>query len=133
LWTGSKDPAFRPQIDAYEEMMSPHGTDYTGVVRSGYRTHDKMEMLFDGECHHDELPGLRQLDWNTFRGHTMSLSVAPPARPPRLRDSRARSAPVLRHTLARRHLHHAHPLLDHRRPLPSVATSRPEQASGRFV
>jgi hypothetical protein len=36
-----------------------------------------MEMLFDGEFHHDELPGLRQLDWLTFRGHTMSLSVAP--------------------------------------------------------
>jgi len=73
----SKDPAFRPQIDAYEEMMSTHGTDYTGVVRSGYRIYDKMEMLFDGEFHHDELPGLRQLDWPTFCGHTMSLSVAP--------------------------------------------------------
>ena len=72
----SKDPAFRPQIDAYEEMMSTHGTDYTRV-RSGYRTYDKVEMLFDGEFHHDELPGLRQLDWPTFRGHTMSLSVSP--------------------------------------------------------
>ena len=73
----SKDPAYRPQIDAYEEMMSTHGTDYTGAVRSGYRTYDKMEMLFDGEFHHDQLPGLRQLDWPTFRGHTMSLTVSP--------------------------------------------------------
>jgi ubiquinone/menaquinone biosynthesis C-methylase UbiE len=73
----SKDPAYRPQIDAYEEMMSTHGVDYTGVVRSGYRIYDKPEMLFGGEFHHDELPGLRRLDWTTFRGHTMSLSVSP--------------------------------------------------------
>ena len=73
----SKDPTYRPQIDAYEEMMSSHGIDYTGAVRSGYRTYDKMEMLFDGEFHHVQLPGLRQLDWDTFRGHTMSLSVSP--------------------------------------------------------
>jgi ubiquinone/menaquinone biosynthesis C-methylase UbiE len=73
----SKDPVYRPQIDAYEQMMSTHGIDYTGVVRSGYRTYDKTETLFDGEFHHAELPGLRQLDWDTFRGHTMSLSVSP--------------------------------------------------------
>ncbi len=73
----SKDLAFRPQIDAYEEMMSAHGVDYRGVVYSGYRTYDKAETLFDGEFHHDELPGQRQLDWDTFRGHTMSLSVSP--------------------------------------------------------
>ncbi len=73
----SKNPAYRPQIDAFEAMMSTHGTDYTRVVRSGYRTYDRMEDLFDGEFHHDELPGSRQLDWDTFRGHTMSLSVAP--------------------------------------------------------
>jgi SAM-dependent methyltransferase len=73
----SQDPIYRPRIDAYEEMMSTHGIDYTGVVRSGYRIYDKPEMLFDGEFHHDELPGLRRLDWTTFRGHTMSLSVSP--------------------------------------------------------
>ena len=37
----SKDPAYRPQIDAYEAMMSTHGTDYTTVVRSGYRIYDR--------------------------------------------------------------------------------------------
>ena len=71
-----KDPAFRPQIDAYEQMMSTYGTDYTRVC-SGYRTYDKAETLFDGEFHHIELPGFRKFDWDTFRGHTMSLSVSP--------------------------------------------------------
>ena len=51
-----KDPEYRPQIDAYENLMSTHGTDYTRV-RSGYRTYDKMEMLFDGEFHHNEQIG----------------------------------------------------------------------------
>jgi SAM-dependent methyltransferase len=72
----SKDPAFRPQIDAYEKLMSTHGIDYTRV-RSGYRTYDRTETLFDGEVHQDQLPGQRQLDWDSFRGHTMSLSVSP--------------------------------------------------------
>jgi ubiquinone/menaquinone biosynthesis C-methylase UbiE len=73
----SKDPAYRPQIDAYEELMSTHGTDYTRVVRSGYRSYDKMDSFFDGELRQAQLPGLRQLDWDTFRGHAMSLSVTP--------------------------------------------------------
>jgi len=73
----STNPAYRPRIDAYENLMSTHGTDYGSVVRSGYRTYDKTQTLFDGEYHHDELPSQRQLDWDTFRGHTMSLSVSP--------------------------------------------------------
>jgi SAM-dependent methyltransferase len=73
----SKDPAYRPQIDAYENLMSTHGIDYTGVVRSGYRTYDRTETVFDGEYHRDALAGFRQLDWDAFRGHTMSLSVSP--------------------------------------------------------
>jgi SAM-dependent methyltransferase len=73
----AKDPAYRPQIDAYEHLMETHGPDYTRVVGTGYRTYDRMEDFFDGEFHHNELPGLRQLDWDTFRGHTMSLSVSP--------------------------------------------------------
>jgi ubiquinone/menaquinone biosynthesis C-methylase UbiE len=74
----SKDPAYRSQIDAYEQLMATHGLDYNHVVRSGYRTYDQTETLFTGEYHHDQLPGVRQLDWDTFRGHTMSLSVSPP-------------------------------------------------------
>jgi SAM-dependent methyltransferase len=72
----AKDPMYREQIDAYEQMMSTHGIDYTRV-RSGYRTYDRAETLFDGELHRTELPGVRQLDWETFRGHTMSLSITP--------------------------------------------------------
>jgi SAM-dependent methyltransferase len=74
----SKDSAYRPQIDAYENLMAMHGIDYTRVVRSGYRSHDTMEDFLDGELHQAQLPGVRQLDWITFRGHTMSLSVSPP-------------------------------------------------------
>jgi ubiquinone/menaquinone biosynthesis C-methylase UbiE len=72
----AQDPVYRPQIDAYEEMMSTHGTDYTRV-RSGYRSYDQMDKFFDGELHQAQLPGLRQLDWRTFSGHARSLSVTP--------------------------------------------------------
>jgi ubiquinone/menaquinone biosynthesis C-methylase UbiE len=73
----SKDPAYRPQIDAYEQMMSDYGTDYTHVVRSGYRTYEQMDGFFDGELHRTQLPGVRQLDWESFSGHAKSLSVTP--------------------------------------------------------
>ena len=72
----SKDPAYSAQIDAYEALMSTHGTDYVRV-RSGYRTYDKMDSLFDGELHQTQIPGWRRLDWNSFRGHALSLSVTP--------------------------------------------------------
>jgi ubiquinone/menaquinone biosynthesis C-methylase UbiE len=72
----SKDPAFRPQIDAYEALMSTHGTDYIRV-RSGYRTYDNADNFFDGELHRAQLPGVRQFDWPTFLGHAKSLSVTP--------------------------------------------------------
>jgi ubiquinone/menaquinone biosynthesis C-methylase UbiE len=72
----STHPSYRDQIEAYEFLMSTHGTDYTRV-RSGYRSYDKMDTFFDGELHQAQLPGLRQLDWESFRGHTMSLSVSP--------------------------------------------------------
>ena len=70
------DPAFQDQVPAYERLMEAHGPDYVRV-RSGFRSYDNMERLFDGEIHQVKLPGLRQLDWPTFRGHAMSLSVTP--------------------------------------------------------
>jgi ubiquinone/menaquinone biosynthesis C-methylase UbiE len=73
----SKDPAYRPLIDAYENLMCTYGIDYTRVVRSGYRSYDQMETFLDGELHQAQLPGLRQLDWTTFRGHSLSLSISP--------------------------------------------------------
>ena len=87
----SKDPVYRAQIDAYEEMMSTHGIDYTRV-RSGYRTYDKMDSFFDGELHQAQLPGTRQLDWTAFRGHTLSLSITPQPGHPKY----AAFAPALR-------------------------------------
>jgi ubiquinone/menaquinone biosynthesis C-methylase UbiE len=39
----STNPAYRPRIDAYENLMSTHGTDYGSVVRSGYRTYDALD------------------------------------------------------------------------------------------
>jgi ubiquinone/menaquinone biosynthesis C-methylase UbiE len=72
----SDDPACQAQIDAYEELMSRHGIDYTRV-RSGYRSYDKLDTFFDGELHQAQLPGLRRLDWDSFSGHARSLSVTP--------------------------------------------------------
>jgi len=57
-------------------MLSESGTDYL-QVRSGFLSYDKMDAFFDGEIHQAQLPGSRELDWPTFRGHTMSLSVSP--------------------------------------------------------
>jgi ubiquinone/menaquinone biosynthesis C-methylase UbiE len=70
------DPAYRAQIDAYENLMATHGTDYVRV-RSGFRSYDAMDTLFGGELHRDQLPGLRQMDWLSFSGHAKSLSVTP--------------------------------------------------------
>jgi SAM-dependent methyltransferase len=70
------DPLLLEQVAAYERLLAESGTDYARVL-SGYRTHDKMEAFFDGEIHQAQLPGSRELDWPTFRGHTMSLSVSP--------------------------------------------------------
>jgi ubiquinone/menaquinone biosynthesis C-methylase UbiE len=72
----SADPSFHDQIESYEHLLATHGTDYTRV-RSGYRTYEKVETFFDGELHQAQLHGTRQLDWTTFRGHSMSLSVTP--------------------------------------------------------
>jgi ubiquinone/menaquinone biosynthesis C-methylase UbiE len=70
------DPTFRPQVDAWEGLLAAHGTDYTRV-RSGYRSYEKMDNFFHGEIRQAQLHGTRQLDWPTFRGHAMSLSVTP--------------------------------------------------------
>jgi ubiquinone/menaquinone biosynthesis C-methylase UbiE len=70
------DPIFRPQIDAWESLLAEPGTDYTRV-RSGYRSYEKMDNFFRGEVHQTQLHSTREMDWPTFRGHAMSLSVTP--------------------------------------------------------
>ncbi len=72
----SKDPAYRSQIEDYEALMSAHSPDYVRV-RSGYRSYRNAETFLDGELHQAKLPGTRQVDWTSFRGHTMSLSISP--------------------------------------------------------
>ena len=71
-----KDPAFAAQIAAYENLLNAHSIDYA-LVRSGFGAYDKMQEHFHGEFQQTQLPGTRQFDWTTFRGHMMSLSISP--------------------------------------------------------
>jgi ubiquinone/menaquinone biosynthesis C-methylase UbiE len=72
----TKDPAFTVQIAAYEDLLAAHGVDYVRV-RSGYRTYERMDDFFDGELHQAQVHSTRLLDWASFRGQAMSLSVSP--------------------------------------------------------
>jgi ubiquinone/menaquinone biosynthesis C-methylase UbiE len=72
----SKDPRYRPQIEAFEQLMATCGTDYA-LVRSVHHSYENLETIFDGELHRAQLPGFRKLDWPTFVGHTRSLSATP--------------------------------------------------------
>ncbi|HWB32821.1 MAG TPA: class I SAM-dependent methyltransferase [Acidobacteriaceae bacterium] len=72
----SKDPEFAEQIAAYEDLLREHGTDYQ-KIRSGYRSYESMENFFDGELHQAQVHGLREMDWESFRGQVMSLSISP--------------------------------------------------------
>lgn len=71
------DPMYHEQIESFEHLLESHGPDYVRV-RSGFRSHDSLEQLFDGEMHQAQLHGTREVDCETFRGHAMSLSVTPP-------------------------------------------------------
>ena len=121
----SKDPAYRPQIDAYENLMSTHGIDYTGVVRSGYRTYDRIETVFDGEYHQMRSPA--------FASSIGTPSVATPCRSrsrpspatPTTTPSSARCATYFEVYSRDGDPHHAHHLLDYRRALPSRLESFP--------
>ena len=74
----TSDPEFHDQIQAFEALLSTYGTDYS-YVRSGYRSYEKMNNFLDGELRQEQIHRTRPLDWDTFRGHTISLSVAPKA------------------------------------------------------
>ena len=113
----SKDPAYRP---ADRRLRTPD-------VHPWPRLHPRRPLRLshlrqDGDASSTasstsrNSPALRQLDWDTFRGHTMSLSVSPQPGHPN-HELSARAAHLLRDVRPRRHLHHAHHLLDHRRAL----------------
>ncbi len=72
----SKDPAFVDQIAAYEDLLATYSADYVRV-RSGYRTYERIDDFLDGELHQAQVPSIRRLDWEEFRGQVMSLSVSP--------------------------------------------------------
>ena len=62
---------------AFEQILTTHGTDIT-YVRASYRVHENFEGIFASDHHNAELPGEQQLDWQAFRGQTLSLSMTPP-------------------------------------------------------
>jgi ubiquinone/menaquinone biosynthesis C-methylase UbiE len=78
---GSDDPAVAAQLAGFEDLLARSGTDYKHVV-GRYRTYENLSGWFDGEVHQAHINGTRELDWENFRGHTLSLSTAPRADSP---------------------------------------------------
>lgn len=68
-------PAFAEQMAAYEDLLARHGTDYV-LVRSGYRTYERMDSFLDGELHQEQVRSGRRMGWEEFRGQILSLSVS---------------------------------------------------------
>jgi ubiquinone/menaquinone biosynthesis C-methylase UbiE len=65
-----------PQSLAFEQILTTHGTDTT-YVRASYRVHENLEAIFRSDHYNAELPSEQHLDWQAFRGQTMSLSMTP--------------------------------------------------------
>jgi len=71
------DPEMKHQVAAFDQVIANAGTDYS-KVRARYGTYERINEWFgDGEMHQAEIHGTRELDWDSFRGHTLSLSTAP--------------------------------------------------------
>jgi ubiquinone/menaquinone biosynthesis C-methylase UbiE len=66
----------------FEHLLTHHGID-DNYVRAGFRVHDNLHESFAADHHHAEIDGEQQLDWETFLGQTMSLSVVPKIGNPR--------------------------------------------------
>ncbi len=66
----------------FEHLLTHHGID-DHYARAGFRVHDSLQDLFAADHHHAEIDGQQQLDWETFLGQTMSLSVVPQPGHPR--------------------------------------------------
>jgi len=71
-----------PQSRDFEHLLTHHGID-DHYERTGYRIHKNLDELFAADHHHAEIDGQQQLDWETFLGQTLSLSVVPQAGDPR--------------------------------------------------
>jgi len=72
----SEDLGLQAQLKAFEQLLANSGTDYA-QVSGGYRTYESMGEWFSGQIHQAQIHSTRELDWETFRGHTLSLSTAP--------------------------------------------------------
>jgi ubiquinone/menaquinone biosynthesis C-methylase UbiE len=77
-----RDKGDDPQSRDFEHLLTHHGID-DHYARAGYRVHENLHELFAADHHHTEIDGQQHLDWETFLGQTMSLSVVPRAGHPR--------------------------------------------------
>lgn len=71
-----RDKEDTPQFRDFEHLLTHHGID-ANYTRARYRIHENLQELFAADHHHAEIDGQQQLDWDTFLGQTMSLSVVP--------------------------------------------------------
>jgi SAM-dependent methyltransferase len=65
-----------PQFRDFEHLLTHHGMD-DNYARAGFRIHENLHEFFAADHHHAEIDGQQHLDWETFLGQTMSLSVVP--------------------------------------------------------
>jgi ubiquinone/menaquinone biosynthesis C-methylase UbiE len=66
----------------FEHLLTHQGID-DNYARAGFRVHENLHEFFAADYHHAEIDGEQQLDWETFLGQTMSLSVVPQPGHPR--------------------------------------------------
>ena len=67
----------REENRAFEELLR-HYTPGGDGTRATYAVYDRLRDLFPpGELRHAAIPGEMQMDWETLRGYTLSLSHAP--------------------------------------------------------
>jgi len=77
-----RDKGDDPQSRDFEHLLTHHGID-DNYARAGFRIHENLHEFFAADHHHTEIDGQQQLDWETFLGQTMSLSIVPQPGHPR--------------------------------------------------
>lgn len=77
-----RDKSDDPQSRDFEHLLTHHGID-DNYARAGFRVHESLEQIFATDHHHAEIDGQQHLDWETFQGQVMSLSVVPQPGHPR--------------------------------------------------
>jgi len=77
-----RDKGEDPQSRDFEHLLTHHGID-DHYARTGFRVHENLHEFFATDHHHFEIDGQQHLDWDTFLGQTLSLSVVPQPGHPR--------------------------------------------------